>query len=403
MADQTAYVIVGGGLAGAKAAETLRTEGFDGDLVLVAAEDQLPYERPPLSKSYFAGETPFAEARVHDEAYYAEHEVRLLTGRRATELDTGARRLALDDGSALGYDRLLLATGAVPRRPPIPGGDGPGVHVLRTVADADALRSILGPGKRLAIIGAGWIGCEVAASARSLGADVTLLEMAAAPLEGVLGRELGGFFSALHTSHDVDLRTGVAVSGIEPGPRVVLGDGDAVDCDAVLLGVGVTPATELAAAAGLAIDDGVVCDDRFRTSAPDVHAAGDVASVHNARYGRRLRVEHWANALDQGEAVGRAMLGADEPYATVPFFFSDQYDLGLEYYGVHGGDDRLVIRGELDSGTFQAFWLAPDGSVTAGMHANDWDASEPIKRLVERAAHADANRLADSGVALDDL
>jgi 3-phenylpropionate/trans-cinnamate dioxygenase ferredoxin reductase subunit len=403
VSDRRTFVIIGGGMAGAKAAESLRAEGYDDRLVLVTAEAELPYERPPLSKSYLAGESAAADARVHDETFYAEHDVELLTGREATRLDPGEHRVELDDGSSIEYERLLIATGAIPRRPRIEGVDQAGVHVLRTIADSDALREVLTEGARLAIIGAGWIGCEVAASARGRGAEVTLLEQAGAPLEAVLGLELGAFFARLHRSHGVDLVTGASVAAIEAGPRVRLGDGSTVECDAVLLGVGVAPATALAEAAGLELENGIVCDDRLRTSAPDVFAAGDVAFHLHPRYGRRIRVEHWANANDQGSYVGKSMLGGEEPYAALPFFFSDQYDLGLEYLGLHTADDRLVTRGDIDGAQFQAFWVGGDGRVSAGMHVNDWDATDPIRRLLERDVPVDQRQLADANVPLDEI
>jgi 3-phenylpropionate/trans-cinnamate dioxygenase ferredoxin reductase subunit len=376
------FVIVGGGLAGAKAAETLRTEGFDGRVVLIADESALPYERPPLSKGYLAGTSAAADARVHADDWYAEHDIEVLTSTRATALDPAARRVTLSDGEELGYGRLLIATGAVPRRPPIPGADREHVHVLRTLPDADALHAALGPGTRLAIVGAGWIGCEVAATARRLGAEVTVVEQAAFPLERVLGARLGAFFAALHRGRGVDLRTEAGVAAIEDG-AIRLADGGAIDCDAVLLATGVAPATELAAAAGLAVEDGIVTDDRFRTSAPDVFAAGDVAAVLHPRYGRHLRVEHWDTARAHGEAAARAMLGRGEPYARLPYFFSDQYELGLEYVGRHDSGDELVVRGSLDDGRFQAFWVAADGTVSAGMHVDDWDAIDGIRAVVE--------------------
>jgi 3-phenylpropionate/trans-cinnamate dioxygenase ferredoxin reductase component len=398
MAARRTFVIVGGGLAGAKAAETLRAEGFDGEVVLVGAEARLPYERPPLSKGYLAGESAPADAEVHAEAFYAEQRIELLPGRTATRLDPGAHRLELDDGTALRYDRLLIASGAVPRRPPIEGADHPGVRVLRTIADADALRDTLRPGARLVILGAGWIGCEVAATARGRGAQVALLERVGTPLEHVLGPELGAFFASVHRARGVELLTGASVASIDAGRRVRLADGRVLEGDAVLLAVGVAPATELAAAAGLAVDDGIVCDERLQTSAPDVFAAGDVASARHPRYGRRVRVEHWANAVEQGAAAARGMLGARESFAALPFFFSDQYDLGLEYVGLHGPGDRLVIRGALSQGGFQAFWLDADDHVRAGLHVNDWDATEPIRALVGRAAPVDPAMLADPSV-----
>jgi 3-phenylpropionate/trans-cinnamate dioxygenase ferredoxin reductase subunit len=387
VAERT-FVIVGGGLAGAKAAETLRAEGFDGRVVVLGAEAELPYERPPLSKSYLGGESKLAEARVHDSSFYEEHRIELRLGRTARTLDVGRREVGLDDGSALGFERLLIATGAVPRRLPIPGADLDGVRLLRTVADADALREIIARQGRLAVIGAGWIGSEIAATARSGGAEVTLIEHARTPLEHVLGAEIGGFFADLHRSHGVDLITGARVERIEEGLRVVLAGREAVEADAVVLGVGVAPATGLAEAAGLRVDNGVVTDEYLRASADGVFAAGDVANAYHPRYRRPVRVEHWANALEQGQAVARSMLDGTEPYAKLPFFFSDQYDVGMEYFGLHDPGDRLEIRGSLEEGTFQAFWVGSDERLTAGMHVNDWDASESIAQLIESGAEA---------------
>ena len=387
MADTETFVIVGGGLTGAKAAETLREEGFAGRLVLVAEEDRLPYERPPLSKSYLAGESSFADAVVHGEDFYGERDVELLRGTSATGLDTGAHRVTLSDGSRLEYTRLLIATGAVPRRPPIEGADGASVLTLRSVADADAIKAAASGGGRLVVIGAGWIGCEVAASARGLGAEVTVVEQAATPLEAVLGPRLGAFFAELHTSHGVELLMGAGVEritgeGVEAGGRTI-------GADAILLATGVAPATALGEAAGLTIDNGIAVDGLLRTSAEDVFAAGDVASTLHQRYGR-IRVEHWDNAIGQGEAAARSMLGKGEPYAKLPYFFTDQYDLGMEYVGLHGRDDELTIRGSLEDATFRAYWTAADGHVTAAMHVNDWDAIDPMRELV------------DSGGSLDD-
>jgi 3-phenylpropionate/trans-cinnamate dioxygenase ferredoxin reductase subunit len=402
VSDRTTFVIVGGGLAGAKAAETLREEGFDGRVVLVADEAQLPYERPPLSKGYLAGDSTFDDAQVHQEGFYSAQRIELLTSTRANALDTTAHRVALSDGEELRYDRLLIATGAVPRRPPIEGAGGEAVHVLRSVADADRLRAALGAGARLVVIGAGWIGCEAAATARGLGAEVSV-EHATVPLERVLGSRIGRFFADLHREHGVELLTHAGVQRIEhAGRRVRLADGRTIEADAVLLAVGVAPATDLADAGGLDLDDGIVVDEHLRTRAPDVFAAGDVASALHPRYGRRVRVEHWDNALAQGAAAARAMLGKAEPYIKLPYFFSDQYDLGMEYVGLHRREDELVIRRSLDDGRFQAFWIASDGSVSAGMHVNDWDAIEPIRALVETHATVDPRRLSDPGQPLAD-
>jgi 3-phenylpropionate/trans-cinnamate dioxygenase ferredoxin reductase component len=404
VSDRQTFVIVGAGLAGAKAAATLREDGFDGRVVLIGDEPELPYERPPLSKGYLLGDSPREAAQVHPGEFYGEHDVELLSGVVVRELDVDGRRVVLTDDRTLDYDRLLLATGAVPRRPPIDGIDRPGVYVLRTLADSDVLRERLTEGRRVAIIGAGWIGCEVAAAARTRGAEVTVIEQAQTPLEAVLGRELGGFFGDVHRERGVHVMTGARVEQLDGGERVELvrlAEGTTVDCDTVVVGVGVAPDTRLADGQ-LEVDNGIVVDEHLRTSAPDVFAAGDVANAFHPRYGRHVRVEHWANALNQGVAAARSMLDRGEPYVRLPYFFSDQYDIGMEYSGLHSASDRLVLRGRLESRQFQAFWLGADGKVTAGMHVNDWDQGvDPIKQLIERDAAVDPARLADPAVPLD--
>ena len=404
MADSRTFVIVGAGMAGAKAAESLRTEGFEGRIALVGSESEAPYERPPLSKDYLRGESPREKARVHPDGFYDEHDIELITGETAVAMDAGARTVTLDSGRVLDYDRLLLATGSVPRRPPIPGADLPEVHVLRTLADSDRLRDVIAQGGPLVLVGAGWIGCEIAASARQLGAQVTLVDQAQAPLEQVLGPEVGGHFAALHRAHGVELRLGSGVARIEGGAgveRVVLADGTSLEAAAVLLGVGVAPDTRLAELGALRVDDGIVVDEHLRSSAPDVFAAGDVASAMHPRYGRHIRVEHWSVALNQGTAAGRFMLDAGEPYDRLPYFFSDQYDTGMEYTGLHRPGDRLVVRGRLEDQAFQAFWLDDADRVSAGMHVNDWDAIEPIRRLIESGRPVNAAALADTQTAVD--
>jgi len=380
-------VIVGGGLAGAKAAETVREEGFADSVVLIGAEDELPYERPPLSKQYLAGSAAREEAHVHPRAFYAEHDVDLLTGVAATAIDVVEHRVALADGRGLSYDRLLIATGAVPRRPPIPGVEH--ARTLRTLPDADALRRAFAPGRTVAIIGAGWIGCEVAAGARTLGADVVLVQRAPTPLHAVLGPELGAWFGDLHREHGVRLLTDAQVERIDGG-GVRLAGGDAIACDTVVVGVGVAPDTQLGAAAGLAIDDGILADEHLRTSAPDVFAAGDVANALHPRYGRHLRVEHWANALHQGPAAARSMLGHGEPYARLPYFFSDQFTLGMEYIGLHDPADRVVIKRGSEELQLRAYWSGADGRLSAALHINDWGAIEELERLIEDGVTVDA-------------
>jgi 3-phenylpropionate/trans-cinnamate dioxygenase ferredoxin reductase component len=400
----TTFVIVGAGMAGGKAAETLREEGFDGRVVLLGAEPERPYERPPLSKDYLRGEAERDGVYLQQDAgWYDQHEVELRTSTHVQSLDVGERAVVLDGGERIGYDALLLATGAEPRRPPIPGAELDGVHVLRSFEDCDALRTMLDRGGRLVVVGAGWIGCEVAASARQVGMEVTVVEPLSVPLERVLGPELGAFYRDVHLDHGVELRLGDGVQAIEGSgraERVRTSDGAALECDAVLFGVGVAPRTELADGV-LAVDDGIRVDAGLRTSAEGVFAAGDVANHDHPLFGR-LRIEHWANALEQGPAAARAMLGQDVSYERVPYFFSDQYDVGMEYAGYSRPGDEVVFRGDPATREFIAIWLR-DGRVVAGMNVNVWDVNEQIQDLVRDAATVDVARLRDPDVTLDDV
>ena len=402
--DQT-FAIVGASLAGGKAAETLRADGYAGRLVLVGTEDERPYERPPLSKDYLRGEAGRDAVYVHDEGFYAEHDIELLLGRTAVGLDTAARELSLDGGERLGYDRLLLATGAEPRRLSIPGADLDGVHYLRSVADSDALRERLDRGGSVVVVGAGWIGSEVAASARQRGLEVTVVEPASVPLERVLGAELGAIYRDIHADHGVRMVLGTGVEAFEGAgavERVRTDDGQALDCDFVVVGIGVQPRTGLAEEAGLAVDDGVLVDAQLQASVPGVFAAGDVANALHPLFGERVRVEHWANALHQGPVAARNMLGRAEPYDLVPYFFSDQYDVGMEYAGHARSWDRVVFRGDPAGREFIAFWLAGD-RVVAGMNVNVWDVTDHIQRLIRERVSVDDRTLADADVSLEDL
>jgi 3-phenylpropionate/trans-cinnamate dioxygenase ferredoxin reductase subunit len=388
VADGKTFLIIGAGMAGAKAAETLRAEGFEGRIVMLGTEPEPPYERPPLSKGYLLGSEPREGSRVHDEGFYDEHSIELETGVTVTRLLVGEHKAELDTGRTVEYDRVLLATGAAPRRLPLPGAELEGVHVLRSLADSDALRAGFEAKTPVAIIGAGWIGCEVAAAARHHGSEVTLLESASQPLEGVLGAELGAFFAGVHRDQGVNLVTGASVESIEGSGSVQavrLGGGERVECGIVVMGVGVAPCTALAEQAGLDVDDGIVVDEHLAASGPDVFAAGDVASSLRPRYGRHVRVEHWANALEQGPAAARSMLGGTDAFDEAPYFFSDQYDVGMEYVGLHSPGDRVVITGKPEERVLQAHWFDGEGRVTAGMHVNDWDAIEPIKGRVGQA------------------
>ena len=404
MEDRT-FAIVGGGLAGAKAAETLREEGFDGRVVLIGAEDEQPYERPPLSKDFLRGESPREGALVHEPGFYESRDIELWTGARVDAIDTGGGALTVDGGRRLEFDSLLLATGAEPRRLPLPGADLDGVHLLRTLPDSEALRERITKDARLVVVGAGWIGSEVAASARQMGADVTVLEVAEVPLERVLGHQLGAFYRDLHLAHGVRFMGGAKIDRIEGdgrAERVVLGDGSTLDADTVLIAVGVAPRTELAEQAGLRVGDGVEVDAALRTSAPGIFAAGDVASAWHPLLGRHLRVEHWANALNQGPAAARSMLGMDVSYDRVPYFFSDQYDVGMEYSGHADGSDMVVIRGDMEAREFIAFWMR-EGRVLAGMNVNVWDVTDPIQTLIRSGVAVDAPRLAATDEPLEEL
>jgi 3-phenylpropionate/trans-cinnamate dioxygenase ferredoxin reductase subunit len=406
MADERTFVVVGGGLAGAKAVEALRDKGFGGRLVLFAGEDHLPYERPPLSKDYLKTGEGLDDAFVHDRDWYAAHDVDVRTGTVVAALDRDAHEVVTVGGERLHWDRLLLATGSSPRRLTLPGADLDGVLSLRTIEDSDRLREALRAGQRLVLIGGGWIGLEVAAAAREAGADVTVLETLDLPLVRVLGPTVAQVFADLHREHGVDLRTGVSVEEITgEGGRVAgvrLGDGTTVPADTVVVGIGAAPNVGLAQEAGLEVDNGVLADAVGRTSDPDVFVAGDVANVEHPFLGRRVRVEHWANALDQPALVASAMLDQQGPEPQLPFFFSDQYDLGLEYHGLGSPDDEVVVRGDLAGREFLAFWLR-DGVVTAGMNVNVWDVGDAVKGLIRSRTRVDRAKLADADVPLENL
>jgi 3-phenylpropionate/trans-cinnamate dioxygenase ferredoxin reductase subunit len=373
--------------------------------VLVGSEDERPYERPPLSKDYLRGEVGREKVYVHDERFYAEHDIELRLGRTAVSLDTSSRELALDDGERLRYDRLLLTTGAEPRRLSIPGAELDGVLYLRSVQDSDTLRQRLDRGGAVVVVGAGWIGAEVAASARQRGLEVTVLDPAPVPLARVMGTEVGAIYRDIHTDEGVQMLTGTGVEAFEGDgavERVRTSDGRELECDFAVVGVGVEPRTGLAAQAGIVVDNGVLVDEHLQTSAPDVFAAGDVANPRHPFYGERIRVEHWANALNQGPAAARNMLGQHTAYVRLPYFFSDQYDVGMEYSGFARGWDRVVFRGDPATREFVAFWL-DDDRVVAGMNVNVWDVTDPIKRLIGERVAVDDRQLADPDVSLDHL
>ncbi|HEY5456976.1 MAG TPA: FAD-dependent oxidoreductase [Acidothermaceae bacterium] len=408
MVTSDTFVIVGGGLAGAKAAEALRNLGFDGRLILLGGEHHAPYERPPLSKEYLQGKTPREKVFAHAHHWYAEHGVDLRSGQFVTGLDRAAHGVHLADGSVVGYDRLLLTTGASPRELRVPGADAAGVRYLRTLDDSEALRATLATIERLVVIGAGWIGLEVAAATRLAGVEVTVVETAELPLLRVLGPEVAQIFADLHVEHGVDFRFNASLveilneNGLATGVR--LNDGTTIAADAVLVAVGAAPNVQLAAAAGLHVDNGIVVDAALRTNDPDIFAAGDVANAFHPFFDRQIRVEHWANARQQPKAAAASMLGKDVSYAELPYFYTDQYDLGMEYVGfVDPGEyDRVIFRGDVAGREFIGFWLSND-RVIAGMNVNVWDVVEPIKAIIRSRLAIPASQLADVGVALADL
>jgi 3-phenylpropionate/trans-cinnamate dioxygenase ferredoxin reductase component len=399
------FLIVGASLTGAKAAEELRAQGFDGRVMLIGAEPERPYERPPLTKDYLRGESERETAYVHPGDFYTQQEIELVTGVTVTAIDPGECRVTLGGGRTLGYDRLLLATGAEPRRIPVPGAGLDGVCYLRTLAECDLLRARMESGGRVVVVGAGWIGSEFAASARQRGLDVTVLDPQPLPNERIFGSEIGAFYRDVHARHGVDLRLGEGIDSFEGDGAVTQAwttAGRRIECDFAVVGIGVTPRTGLATDAGLAVDNGIVVDEKLQTSAPGIFAAGDVANAWHPFFKRPVRVEHWANALHQGPAAARAMLGQPVSYDHVPYFFSDQYDVGMEYSGYAPRWDEVVFRGDPASGEFLAFWLR-EGCVVAGMNVNVWDVNEHVQALIRARKPVEVAALADPGTPLGQL
>ncbi len=406
MSSQPRFVVVGGGLAAAKLAEALRANDFEGEVTVIGAEEHLPYERPPLSKEYLFGKKQFADFTVDPAQWYRDHRVDLRLGTTVTAIDREAKTVTLPDGSTLPYDKLALATGSTPRRPDLPGADSPNVYTLRNIEDSETLLQLFGQNDSLAVIGAGWIGLEVAAAARGAGLRVTVVESAEQPLLGALGPEMGAVFADLHREHEVDLRLGVTVEEIttrDGGEAMLatglrLGDGSTVEANAVLIAVGARPNIDLAADAGLEVDGGVLVDERLATIDPDIVAIGDIAEQRHPTLGRRIRVEHWANALNQPAVAASTMLGGDAVYDRLPYFFTDQYDLGMEYtgYAAAGEYARVVVRGDLAGREFVAFWLDGDNRVLAGMNVNVWDVTDRVKELIAAGEPVDPDRLADT-------
>ena len=408
MNTKPSLIIVGGGLAGAIAAQTLREEGFDGRITLLGQEANAPYERPPLSKDYLQGKAERDSIFVHPEQWYAEQAVELRLGTTVTSVEPASRTIATDTGAQLHYEKLLIATGSKPRRLGVPGADLDGVYYLRYVEDSERIKIEFARAKRVVIIGAGWIGLETAAAARAAGLEVTLLISGDMPLQHVFGPEVAPTFAELHRSNGVDLRyrtTSAELSGSQGAVTgVILSDGTRIDADMIIVGIGATPRTELAAAAGLKIDNGIVVDEHLRTSDPDIFAAGDIAHTYNPRLGRRIRVEHWANARRQGVVAAKAMLGQDAVDVRPSYFYTDQYDLSMEYTGDIGpaGYDRVIFRRYADPREVIVFWLY-EQRIQAAMNINIWDVAENIERLIQSARPINANDLTDPAIPLTSL
>jgi NADPH-dependent 2,4-dienoyl-CoA reductase/sulfur reductase-like enzyme len=398
-------VVVGGGLAAGTVVTQLREGGHDGSITVFTDEARPPYERPPLSKDLLLGKGSEEKTLVQPEEWYADHDVDLRTDLAVTSLDVAAREVVAG-AARTPYDHLVLATGSRPRHLRLADESGAPVVYLRTLEDSRRIKSALTAGARIGIVGGGWIGLEVASAARNADAEVTLVESMEQPLLRVLGPEVAEIFADLHREHGVDLRLGASLDGISrDGDRAVLGiaGGEPVPCDLVVVGIGIEPVTELASAAGLTVDNGIRTDDRLRTSARDVYAAGDVANADHPVLQRPVRVEHWDTAIQHGKVVARNILGEEARAEALPYFFTDQYDLGMEYVGSPGPDgyDDVVVRGETTGGrVFTAWWLR-DGLVVAGMHANDWDAIGDVRRIV--GTRVDADVLRDESRELKDL
>lgn len=409
MANDDTFLIVGASLAGASAAQTLREEGFDGHLALIGDETELPYERPPLSKDYLMGKSGKEKIYAHPAEWYPENDVELRLGQTVTGIDRATQEVSLAGHGRLAYSKLLLTTGSSPRRLSVPGADAHGVHYLRRVEDSDAIKAAIEQSSRIAVIGGGWIGLEAASAARTAGLEVTVIEVAELPLLRVLGREVAQVFADLHAANGTEMLFGVHVAEITVSngraDGVRLADGSHIHADAVIVGVGITPNVGLAADAGLDVDNGIVVDAGLQTSDPNIFAAGDVANAFHPHYDKHLRVEHWSNARHQPRAAARSMLGQEVSYDRVPYFFTDQYDLGMEYAGYvePGGYDRVVFRGDVPGREFIAFWLGSDRRVLAGMNVNIWDVNDAIAALVRSARPVDPDALKDPATPLESL
>ncbi len=401
MAEQ-GVVIVGAGLAAAHVASTLREAGDKRPITIVGDEGQLPYERPGLSKGVLLGNDEVDSLFVHDKDWYEQNNVVTLLDAGVASIDPDEKTVQLGSGESVKYADLVIATGARPKLLDIPGAELGGVYTLRRIPDCLALKEAFQKGKRLAVIGGGWIGLEVAAAAAQAGMHVTLVLRSAVPLAHRLGPIMGKHFAELHESHGVEIRGNVEVTALEGDGTVTgvrVGD-DVIPADAVVLAVGAEPNTALAELAGLPVDNGIVADDQLKV-ADHIYAVGDVVSGYNSLLGTHLRVEHWDNAIREGDLVGKVLLGEDAHYDWLPYFFTDQFELSMEYVGHHSVDDAVPVRGDERKQEFIAFWVDGGGVVTAGMNVNIWDVNDTLRALVGRKIPVD--RLIDKNVELTDL
>ena len=398
------YVIAGASLAGAKAAETLRDEGFDGDIVLIGAEAERPYERPPLSKAVLSGEAPADSTSLLKTEAFEQLDLDWRPNVRVTSIDRGAQHVRLSTGESIAYDKLILCSGGRARRMSVPGATLPGVFTLRSIADARALAEVLVPGKAIVVVGGGWIGLEVAATARKKGVVVTIVEAMARLCERTVPAEISEYLARLHARHGTQVILGAGVEGFSrnAGGRLAatLIDGRELVCDAVVAGIGMIPNDELAREAGLECDGGIVVDAQCRTSDPNVLAAGDVAAWHCRWAGRRMRLESWQNAQEQGIAAARSALGIAVEHQPLPWFWSDQYDVNLQIYGIADSTHRVVVRGDLQSDGFVLFYLDGNDAVRSAMGPNAARDLRFARRLIEGCKSVDPERLADTGVAM---
>jgi 3-phenylpropionate/trans-cinnamate dioxygenase ferredoxin reductase subunit len=399
------FVIVGAGLAGGTAAATLRQDGFDGDVILIGEEPHPPYERPPLSKQYLRGEVPFETAWVRPSGFYEANAIDTRFGDAATRVDPARRKVELASGRSVRYDKLLIATGVRNRRPAIPGQDLPNVLDLRSVDDADALRNEIVAGRKAAVIGMGFIGCEVAASLRQKDVEVVCIDPSPTALFRVLGEQVGQVMSAIHHEHGVETFFDDAVVRFEGDARVqrvITTRGRHVDCDFAVTAVGVEPVVDVLADSGVAISNGILVDEYCRTNVQDIYAAGDVANHYHPVFQKRMRVEHWQNARQQGAAAARSMLGSGKPYDAVHWFWSDQYDVNLQHAGFHQAWDEVVVRGNADTRDFIAFYLS-GGCIDAVVALNRGKDVRRAMPLIKARTAVDPRHLADESMDLRSL